>query len=195
MGKVAALLIVAGAYLEESGLPMPVPSEVSITYLAHRLTGNPLAFVATWLALTALIVLGSTNLFAASRHFGPRLVFGRAGAILHLTPCRLDRAHRWFRRWGPLAIVVSRFVPGLRWAMEVACGTLQVSYRTFWLSTALAAALWIGGLLTLGVTVGETAAGLIAAHPWLLLALPLPALAVVASMVASVRAAPAAPPP
>lgn len=195
MGKVAALLIVAGAYLEESGVPMPVPSEVSITYLAHRLAGSPIAFAATWLALTALIVLGSTNLFAASRHFGRRLVAGRAGTILHLTPRRLDRAHRWFCRWGPVAIVVSRFVPGLRWAMAVACGTLQVGYRTFWLSTALAAAIWIGALLTLGVTAGDTIAGLIGAHPWLLLALPLPALAVVASMFLSVRTSSASPPP
>lgn len=187
MGKIAVLLMLAGIYLEESGVPMPVPSEVSITYLAHRLQSNPVALVATWLGLTALIVLGSTNLFAASRRFGPRLIKGRAGRILHMTPDRLRRAQRWFRRWGPLAIVVARFVPGLRWAMAVACGTLGVSYRTFWVSTTVSALIWIGGLLLVGVTLGDWVASLIATHPWLLLLLPLPAISVLTSLIASGR--------
>jgi membrane protein DedA with SNARE-associated domain len=178
------VLIAGGIYLEESGVPMPVPSEMSITFLAHRLTSNPPALVATWLVLTALVVLGSTNLFAASRRWGPRLTSGRVGTILHLTPARLHRAHRWFERWGPLAIVVSRYVPGLRWAMAIACGTLGVTYRTFWLSTAVSASIWIGGLLLLGVTAGDAVGRVIAAQPWVLLLLPLPAACVLAAFVA-----------
>jgi membrane protein DedA with SNARE-associated domain len=86
--KIGVQLAVAAIYLEESGIPMPVPSEVSIGYLGQRLNGNPLALVASWLALTVLIVFGSTNLFAASRRFGPRIVSGRIGTALHLTPLR-----------------------------------------------------------------------------------------------------------
>ena len=172
-------LAIAGLYLEESGVPMPMPSEVSIGYLGQRLNGNPPALVATWIGLTALIMLGSTNLFAASRHFGPRLVSGRLGTALHLTPSGVTRAQRWFDRWGPLAIGLSRYIPGLRWGMAVACGTVGVSYRTFWLSTAISASIWAGGLLTLGVTVGDAAGRVIAEHAWMGLLLPLPAAAVV----------------
>jgi membrane protein DedA with SNARE-associated domain len=170
---------VAGVYLEETGVPMLVPSEVSIGYLGQRLRGNPLAAGATWLGLTLLILLGSTNLFAASRRFGPRLVRGRLGTALHLTPSGVARAQRWFDRWGPLAIGLSRYVPGLRWGMAVACGTLGVGYRTFWLSTAISAAIWAGGLIMLGVALGETAGRVIAEHAWMGLLLPLPAAAVV----------------
>jgi membrane protein DedA with SNARE-associated domain len=177
--KLGVELAIAGIYLEESGVPLPVPSEVSIGYLGQRLTGNPLAWFTSWIGLTVLIVLGSTNLFAASRRFGPTLVCGRLGAALHLTPSGVARAQRWFHRWGPLAIGVSRYVPGLRWGMAVACGTLGVSYRTFWVSTAISASLWAGGLLTLGVTVGDAVARVIAEHAWVGLLLPLPAAAVV----------------
>lgn len=177
--QVGAELAVAGIYLEESGVPMPVPSEVSIGYLGQRLRGNPVALFATWLGLTALIVLGSTNLFAASRRFGPRLITGRIGTALHLTPSGVARAQGWFHRWGPLAIGASRYVPGLRWAMAVACGTLGVSYRTFWLSTAVSASIWAGVLLTLGVTAGDTVGRVIAEHAWIGLLLPLPAAAFV----------------
>ena len=177
--KIGMELAVAGIYLEESGVPLPLPSEVSIGYLGQRLTGNPLALLATWIGLTLLIVLGSTNLFAASRRFGPKLVSGRLGTALHLTPSGVARAQRWFDRWGPLAIGLSRYVPGLRWGMAVACGTLGVRYRTFWLSTAISAAIWAGGLLTLGVTVGDAVGRGIADHAWIGLLLPLPAVAVV----------------
>ena len=177
--KIGVELAIAGIYLEESGVPLPLPSEVSIGYLGQRLDRNPLALFGAWIGLTALIVLGSTNLFAASRRFGPRLVCGRLGTALHLTPSGVARAQRWFARWGPLAIGVSRYVPGLRWGMAVACGTLGVSYRTFWVSTAISASIWAGGLLTLGVTMGSAVGRVIADHVWMGLLLPLPAAAVV----------------
>jgi membrane protein DedA with SNARE-associated domain len=80
-----------------------------------------------------------------------------------------------------LAIIVSRYVPGLRWAMAVACGTLGVEYRTFWLSSAISASIWVGGLLLLGVTAGQAVGAVMAAHPWLLLLLPVPAVSVIVS--------------
>jgi membrane protein DedA with SNARE-associated domain len=171
-------IAIAGIYLEESGLPMPVPSEVSVGYLGQRLTGNPLALFASWLALTVLIVLGSTNLFLASRRFGQRLLTSRMGSALHLTPSRVARAQAWFGRWGPVAIVVSRYVPGLRWAMAVACGILGVSYRTFWFSTAISAAVWAAVMLILGVTVGDAIGQAIVSHAWIGLLLPVPAATV-----------------
>ena len=177
--KVGVELAIAGIYLEESGVPLPMPSELSIGYLGQRINRNPQAFFAAWIGLTALIVLGSTNLFAASRRFGPRLVCGRIGTALHLTPAGVARAQRWFARWGPLAIGVSRYIPGLRWGMAVACGTLGVSYRTFWVSTAISASIWAGGLLTLGLALGDAVGRVIAEHVWLGLLLPLPATAVV----------------
>jgi len=176
---IGAELAIAGVYLEESAIPMPVPSEVSIGYLGQRLQGDARALVAAWIGLTALILLGSTNLFAASRRFGPRLLNSRLGVALHLTPSAVTRAKRWFDRWGPLAIGVSRYIPGLRWGMAVACGTLGVSYRTFWLSTAISAAVWAGALLTLGVTVGDGVGRVIGEHAWLGLLLPLPAAAAI----------------
>ena len=175
---------IAGIYLEESGIPMPVPSEVSVGYLGQRVDDDLLELVAAWLGLTALIVLGSTNLFAASRRFGPKLVSGRIGAALHLTPSAVARAQRWFDRWGPLAIALSRYIPGLRWGMAVACGTLGVRYRTFWVSTAISALVWAGIFLTMGFTVGDAVGRVIAEHAWVGLLLPLPAVAVVTAGVA-----------
>ncbi|HET9849948.1 MAG TPA: VTT domain-containing protein [Candidatus Dormibacteraeota bacterium] len=161
---ISVVLALLGIYLEESGIPMPVLSEISVGYLGHRLYGSPAAILLAWLGITLLIVLGSTNLFAASRRFGPRLLDGRVGAALHLTPGRIERARRWFHRWGPLAIAVARYVPGLRWAMAITCGSLGVPYRVFWISTAVSAAIW---------------SGILQSQPWIVLLLPVPAATVI----------------
>jgi membrane protein DedA with SNARE-associated domain len=180
--QAGAELAIAGIYLEESAIPMPVPSEVSIGYLGERVGRNPLALFVTWLGLTGLIVLGATNVFAASRRFGPRLVSGRVGRALQLTPERVERAQRWFHRWGPLAIIASRYVPGLRWVMAVACGSLRIPYRTFWASTVISAAVWSGLLLTAGVTFGDAIGTFALAHAWIGLLLPLPAAVVLTTL-------------
>jgi membrane-associated protein len=190
--ELAAILAALGVYLEESGVPMPVPAEVSIAYLGHRAAGSPLWLAATWAGLTCLVVLGATNLFTLSRHLGPRLVSGRLGVVLHLTPARLARARRWLERWGPLAIAASRYVPGLRFPMAMVCGTLGVGYRTFWLSSALAAALWVACFLALGVELGDQVGALLATHPWFGLLLAVPAATAVTAF--AVRSACAARP-
>jgi membrane protein DedA with SNARE-associated domain len=106
------------------------------------------------------------------------LIAGRLGTALHLTPSRLGRAQSWVARWGPLAIAVSRYVPGLRWAMAAVCGMLGVSYRTFWFGTAVSAAIWAALMLTLGVTLGDVVGRTIVTHAWIGLLLPLPAATV-----------------
>jgi len=53
--RIGVEIAIAGIYLEESGLPMPVPSEVSVGYLGQRLSKSPSVLFATWLGLTALI--------------------------------------------------------------------------------------------------------------------------------------------
>jgi len=51
--------------------------------------------------IIVVVVLGATNLYLISRRIGRRLLAGRLGAVLHVTPERLDQAERWFHRWGP----------------------------------------------------------------------------------------------
>ena len=63
--------------------------------------------------------------------------------------------------------------------MAVACGILGVSYRTFWFSTTISAAIWAAVMLTLGVALGDAVGQAITAHAWIGLLLPLPAAIVV----------------
>jgi membrane-associated protein len=166
-------------YLEESGVPMPVPGDVFVMIAGHFARHHLLGLIATWAGLTAAVTLGASNLYFISSRWGHRLVEGRRGAILHLTPQRLVRAENWFRRWGPWALIVGRHVPGLRVPLTVAAGIFKVPYRIFALSVGVSAATWSAIFLVLGAVVGGRVGYLFLVHREVVLVVALVALAAV----------------
>lgn len=181
-GAWAALALL---YLEESGVPMPVPGDVFVMYLGHRASGNIAVWLGVWLALVTVVVLGATNLYAISRRWGRPLIERHFAAVLHLTPGRLERAEAWFKRWGILTLIVGRHIPGARVPITIAAGILRVSYPLFALSVAVSTALWGGLFLIVGSAIGDRIGAFLEAHRSTYL-LPL-ALAVVAACYFAIR--------
>ena len=88
---------------------------------------------------------------------------------MHLNPERLARAEGWFKRYGVLAIIFGRHIPGFRVPITVAAGVFGVPYRVFAPSVAVSTAIWAGVMLTLGVKFGPRLAVLLQAHSWVYL--------------------------
>jgi membrane protein DedA with SNARE-associated domain len=151
-------------YAEESGVPLPVPGDFYVMYVGRQTGGNWLLLLGAWLALIAVVVLGATNLYLLARRFGRRWVDGRLGEILHLTPERLARAELAFKRWGVLAIIFGRHIPGLRVPITVVAGTLRTPYPVFAASVAVSSAVWAGVFLIVGVTIGDRVQNFLSAH-------------------------------
>jgi len=128
-------------------LVLPVPSSVVMT-LSGALLGV--------LPGTALNVLGSLG--AAWLGFGLSRVLGR-GAFVRLVGADQPAVERWFDRWGPWAIVLSRAVPMLteiisclaglhrmgwiRFTLLSLAGTLPVSLVYAWAGATGATSLWV----------------------------------------------------
>jgi membrane-associated protein len=151
-------------YLEESGVPMPMPGDVFVMYVGHHTAQNVLTLLAAWLGLIAVVVLGATNLFFISRRWGRSLVEQRFATLLHLTPARIDQAERWFARWGVWTLVFGRHIPGLRVPLTVAAGIFRVRYPVFVASVAISTAVWSGFFMALGVAFGGRIGHLLALH-------------------------------
>jgi len=115
----------------------------------------------------ATVVLGATNLYLLSRHYGHRLLEGRLGRLIHVTPERLDKAEAWFGRYGALTIIFGRHVPGLRIPITVAAGLLRVPYRVFAPSVVVSTAIWAGIGLWLGATVGAAIGNVLFDRGWI----------------------------
>jgi membrane protein DedA with SNARE-associated domain len=159
-------------YLEESGVPLPVPGDVYVLYLGDHFAPEVRLWVLAWLAIIVAVVLGATNLYLISRQIGRRLIAGSLGALLHVTPQRLDQAEAWFRRWGPWALIFGRHIPGGRVPITIAAGLLRVNYPVFAVCVAISTAVWAGAWFVIGRFAGRAVERWIRMHPQLSITIP-----------------------
>lgn len=157
-------------YVEESGIPLPVPGDVYVLYLGNMFKGSIGGLIAVWLGIIATVVAGSSNLYLISHRFGPRLIEHPLARVVHIDSARLESAGRWFRRWGIVAVIFGRHVPGFRVPITVVAGTLGFPYRLFAPGVVVSSAIWAGTFLYLGARFGPTAAGVLGRHPWIYVA-------------------------
>jgi membrane protein DedA with SNARE-associated domain len=151
-------------YLEESGVPLPLPGDAILLYLGSH--SRPLLL--TLVLAVAAVAAGSTNLYFISRRFGPRLLASkRLTAFLHLPPERLLKAQSWFERYGAFALIFGRHVPGLRIPLTVVSGTFGLPYRAFLPSVIVSATLWAALWLYLGARYAPFVEAFLTAHSWL----------------------------
>jgi membrane protein DedA with SNARE-associated domain len=141
-------------YIEESGIPLPAPGDVFVMYVGAHVPRYLLPWVAAWLGLIGIVVLGATNLFFISRRFGRRLAHGRFAHLVHLSPERLARAEKWFERYGVIAIIFGRHIPGFRIPITVAAGIFKVTYPVFAACVAVSTAIWAGVVIIIGINFG-----------------------------------------
>jgi membrane protein DedA with SNARE-associated domain len=154
-------------YIEESGIPLPAPGDVFVLYVGTHIPRNFFAFLGAWLGLIAAVTAGATNLFFISRRWGRRLVESRYAEYVHLSPDRLARAEQWFKRYGVLAIIFGRHIPGFRVPITVAAGIFRVRYPVFAMSVAISSAIWAGVVLTIGIIYGPRIAAFLTLHSWM----------------------------
>jgi membrane protein DedA with SNARE-associated domain len=154
-------------YVEESGVPIFVPGDLLVIYAGHRTAEDPVALASAWLLAVLAVTLGASNLYLLARWLGRRLISGRLGLMLHVTPERLERAEKAFRRWGPWALIFGRHVPGGRIPITVAAGILEIPYPLFAGCVAVSSAIWAGAWLAAGVAFGDEVAAVFGRYEFL----------------------------
>lgn len=109
-------------------------------------------------AVTAGSVTGSTIAWAAGRAVARR-ERERADSGDPVLDTRTRRAiYRLvadFERHGPWFLVFNRFMPGVRTFFFVAAGMVDLPLRVVLFWSSISAAIWNGGLIWLGLTVGD----------------------------------------
>ena len=153
-------------YFEESGVPLPAPGDVFVMYVGAHVPRHWAAWIGAWLGLITVVVLGATNLYLLSRRWGRHLATSSFAEYIHLSHERLERAEVWFRRYGVLAIIFGRHIPGFRIPITVACGVFGIPYRVFAPSVAVSTAVWAGVMLIIGVNFGPRLGELLQAHTY-----------------------------
>jgi membrane protein DedA with SNARE-associated domain len=74
--------------------------------------------------------------------YGGRPFLERRGRWFHLSPERLDRAERWFDRWGDWAVLIGRVTPLARSFISIPAGVFRMPLVRYVVLTAIGSAIW-----------------------------------------------------
>jgi len=140
-------LIFLNVLLEQLGLPLPaVPTLV----IAGALAANGrLPAAAVFALAVAACLIGDSSWYLAGRRYGSRVM--KLLCRISLTPdtC-VSQTQASFERWGPRALVVAKFVPGLSLIAPPLAGATHMRFARFAVFTAAGAILWVGAALLAG---------------------------------------------
>jgi membrane protein DedA with SNARE-associated domain len=132
---------------------IPVPSE-AIMLFGGFLAGQGKT------TLFAVIVAGvAGNLVGSWIAYWVGLKKGRDWALqwhwLHITPERLDKADRWFDRYGSWAVLIARMLPIIRTFISFPAGVSRMPFWRFTILTVIGCIPWVTLLAWLGLLVGD----------------------------------------
>ena len=113
------------------------------------------AFIVMALAGTLGYVAGSLIGWAIGR-YGGRPLLERRGRWFHLTPEKLDRAERWFTRWGNFGVLVGRVTPVVRSFVSIPAGVFRMPLAAYSLFTLVGSAVWAFVIAGVGYGLGSS---------------------------------------
>ncbi len=171
--------------LESFGAPLP--GESALVLAAGAAAEGRLDIWHVALAAWLAAVLGDNIGYLLGRKLG-RATLARHGARFGITDAAFDRAEAVARRWGPMMVVVARFVVVLRQLNGLVAGTTGMPWPRFLVANLVGAGLWVGVWATLGYRFGRQVdvVPLLWHHLSLVMAIAVPVLIAVA-LVARLR--------
>lgn len=163
LGPWGLALVVAVVFAETGLLLGFFLPEDSFLFLAGALVASRVIPIPFWLLAAGVLLaaVGGDQLgYLIGRRYGPR-VFSRPDSHLFVSE-HVERAHQFFERHGPVAVVLGRFVPVVRTFVPVVAGVAEMRRRTFTTFNVGGAVVWAVGIVAVGFFFG--AIPYVAAH-------------------------------
>lgn len=157
--KTAGYLGLFGIVFAESGLLIGffLPGD-SLLFTAGFLASQ--GFLNIWYLMPLLFigaVLGDNVGYAFGYKVGPMLFTREESIFFHKD--HLERARIFYEKYGKKAIVIARFMPGIRTFAPILAGVGKMHYPTFMTFNLIGGFLWGVGMPLLGYFLGNTIPG------------------------------------
>ena len=104
------------------------------------------------LYLVVAAILGEAVGYWFGRKIGHR-IFSRKGSLM-FQPENLERAEAFYEKYGPITILLARFVPVVRTFVPIVAGAAKMNQRVFTLFNIIGAALWVSLVTLVGYFAG-----------------------------------------
>jgi membrane protein DedA with SNARE-associated domain len=167
-----SLVNVTWHFVRDGGLPavfvlmalgsacIPVPSEVVMLFAGFAVADpggahahHPLTMVGIVAAGLLGTMVGSWAAYAVGR--GGRLeLFERHGHLVHMGPAQMERADRWFARWGEPVVLYGRVIPLVRAFVSLPAGIAKMGLTRFSVLTFIGSIPWVVALAVAGHELG-----------------------------------------
>jgi membrane protein DedA with SNARE-associated domain len=154
-GPALYLLLGMGSAVENVVPAVPADTFVALGGILSTI-GGPSAqgiFLATWICNVG----SALAMYRLAYRHGGAVVGTRIGQLV-LRPHQLERMAGFYARFGPPAIFLTRFLPGLRAVVPVFAGITRQRWWAVAIPVAVASAIWHAGLVGLGVWAGRNLA-------------------------------------
>lgn len=126
-----------------------------VVLLGYEIPAGFWAWLAISLAGTAGYVLGSIAGWAIGL-YGGRPFAERHGRWLHLSAKKLDKADRWFERYGDALVLFGRVTPVVRSFVAIPAGIARMPLGRYTALTIPGSAAWCLGLAGVGWALGAS---------------------------------------
>jgi membrane protein DedA with SNARE-associated domain len=127
----------------------------SVTLFGRTIDDGWPAYLAIALAGTIGYTIGAIGGWAIGL-YGGKPFLARHGRWLHLDERRLDRAERWFDRWGDAGVFLGRITPVVRSFVSIPAGVFEARLGRYTVLTLIGSALWCFAFAAAGYAAGES---------------------------------------
>ena len=139
---------------------IPIPSEVVMLFAGFAVADQTASGAEHHLTMTGVVLagllgtlVGSWVAYAVGR--GGRLeLFERHGSKVHMGPAQIERADRWFQRYGEWLVLFGRVVPLVRAFVSLPAGVARMPIGRFTVLTLVGSIPWVLGLALAGHALG-----------------------------------------
>lgn len=163
---------VAWHFVRDAGLPgifvlmalssacIPIPSEVVMLFAGFVVADPAQSHSHHHLTMTGIVIAGLIGTMAGSWIAyavgrGGRLeLLERHGAKVHMGPAQIERADRWFARYGEPAVLWGRIVPLVRAFVSLPAGVARMPFWRFTVLSLIGSTPWVIALAFVGYEVG-----------------------------------------
>lgn len=132
----------------------PVGSEVLLPAAGALVATGHLPNLGITIAIATIAELVGQSLGYAIGRFGGRPFVERYGKYVRFHHAELDKAHRFFEKYGTFAIFISRFTPVVRGLIGIPAGIAEMPLVPFYMWTFAGSLIFCGGLILLGHSLG-----------------------------------------
>jgi len=147
--------VFAAAFLEV--IFPPIPSEVIFPLVGFTIQNRSLGFENV-VGMAAMGALGSTAgavlIYFVSARVG-RMAIMRFGKRVRVSEREIEKAEKWFEKYGSIAVLTARMIPGVREIISIPAGIGQMNLIKFIFYTFAGSLLWCIILTLAGYYLGE----------------------------------------